>query len=156
MADVRPVVIGFDGSAAAEHAIRETGPLLAGQRALVVVVWKAGLGFELATLPTSTIGLPPAEVDVRTALEIDREIEDRARRLAQRGAGLARDAGFAAEGLAVAESPETPVAEAILDVARGRKARALVIGADDILGGTSRDVIRHAPCPVVVTRNRED
>jgi len=34
-----PVLIAYDGTPAAEHAIREGGPLLAGRKALVLVVW---------------------------------------------------------------------------------------------------------------------
>jgi hypothetical protein len=55
-----PIVIGYDGSPAAEHAVAEAGDLLNGRLALVVVVWNQGLGFELLELPTATIGLPPA------------------------------------------------------------------------------------------------
>jgi nucleotide-binding universal stress UspA family protein len=160
---LQPVLIAYDGSPAAERAIRDSGRLLAGRRALVVVVWKAGLGFELVELPTVSTGLPPATVDIRTAIELDRELEERAHLLARTGAGAARDAGFEAEGLAVAEDPETTVAEAIVRVASDRDAAAVVVGAHGhgplsavILGSTSRDIIRHAPCPVVVVRERKD
>src|SRR4051794_20568266 len=112
-----PIVIGYDGSPAAAHAIRESGELLTGRPALVVVVWKQSLGFELLELPAATIGLPPAQIDVRTALEIDEAMQERAQRLAQKGAGLARDAGFDAEGLAVADDVEVPVSETIGKVA---------------------------------------
>lgn len=158
-----PVVIAYDGSPSAEHAVHEAGRLLSGRPALVVVVWKAGLGFELLELPTATIGLPPAAIDVSTALEIDEELSERARRLAQQGAALARASGFAnAEGLAVADDPDIAVSETIVRMARERDAQAIVVGAhghgrlgEVILGSTSRDVIRHAHCPVVVVRHHE-
>jgi nucleotide-binding universal stress UspA family protein len=157
-----PVVVAFDGSAAAEHAVGEAGRLLAGRRALVLVVWKAGLGFELVELPASTIGLPPATMDIRTALEVDLELSERAQQLAQKGAGLARDAGFEAEGLAIAEAPDVPVHETIVGKAKELDAAAIVVGAhghgrlgEMILGSTSREVIRHAACPVVVVRQPE-
>jgi nucleotide-binding universal stress UspA family protein len=153
----RPIVIGYDGSPASEHAIEETGGLLSGRTALVVVVYKAGLGFELIELPTATVGLPPAALDIRTALEIDRATQEAAQRMAQHGAALAREAGFEAEGLAVADEVEVPVAETLVRVTREREAQAIVVGAhghgrleDVLLGSTSRDVIRNAPCPVVV------
>src|SRR3954468_13526374 len=104
-----PIVIGYDGSHEAEHALREAGALLAGKPALVVVVWKQGLGFELLELPTATVGLPPAQIDIRSALEIDEAMQQRARQLAQQGADIARDAGFEAEGLAVADEPDIPI-----------------------------------------------
>jgi nucleotide-binding universal stress UspA family protein len=154
-----PIVIGYDGSPPAERAIREAGELLGGRPALVVSVTKVGLGFELVELPTAGVGLPPAPIDVRTAMEIDKEMQERAQRLAQTGAGLAKEAGFEAEALAVAEEVDVPVADAIVRVARERDAQAIVVGAhghgrlgEVILGSTSRDVIRHAECPVVVVR----
>jgi nucleotide-binding universal stress UspA family protein len=155
------VVIGYDGSEAADHAVREAGRLLSGRPALVLVVWKAGLGWELVELPSTSIGLPPAPIDVRTAVEIDQSLAERAQKLAEQGAQLAREAGIEAEGLAVAEDVATPVAETIVSVARDRGAAAIVVGAhghgrlsEAILGGTSRDVIRRADCPVVVVRER--
>lgn len=156
------ILIAYDGSPAAERAVREGGRLLAGRPALVLVVWKQGLGFELLELPTATLGLPPARLDIRTALEIDEAMRERALLLAGKGAGLARDAGFEAEGLAVAEEVNVEVAEAILDVARKRDAQAIVIGshshgpgAEIILGSTTRAVVRRAPCPVLVVREAE-
>jgi nucleotide-binding universal stress UspA family protein len=157
-----PVVVAFDGSPASEHAVREAGELLAGRRALVLVVWKAGLGFELVELPASSIGLPPAAIDIRTALEVDRELSEQAQRLAQKGAGLARDAGFEAEGLAIAEDADVPVHETIVGKAKELDAAAIVVGAhghgrlgEVLLGSTSREVIRHAHCPVLVARRPE-
>ena len=154
-----PVVIGFDGTPAAEHALRESGALLGPRPALVVVVYKAGLGFELLELPSVT-GLPPAPLDIRTALEVEREIYEGARRMAEQGARLAQEAGLDVEGLAVAEEVEVTIAETIVDVARERDSRAIVVGAhghgrlgEVILGSTSRDVIRRAPCPVIVARH---
>src|SRR4051794_6401564 len=75
-----PVIIAYDGSPAAEHALREAGPLLAGRCALVLVVWKAGVAFELVELPAATIGLPPAPIDIRAALETDRALYEGAQR----------------------------------------------------------------------------
>jgi nucleotide-binding universal stress UspA family protein len=154
-----PVVIGYDGSSAADRAVRESGALLRGRQAVVIAVWKAGLGFEVLELPTATVGLPPAPVDVRTAMEIDEEQRERAQRLAQRGAELAREAGFEADGLAIADEVDVAVSETIVEEARKRDAQAVVVGAHGhggirsvLLGGISRDVIRHAPCPVVVVR----
>jgi nucleotide-binding universal stress UspA family protein len=152
-----PVVIGFDGSPAAEHALREAGGLLAPRQALVVVVWEAGTAFDMSTLPTAGVGIAPVPVDVRTAAEIDKAQYEHAQRLAEHGTSLAKKAGFEAEGLAVAD--EITVAETLVRVAEERDARALVVGAhghsgftERILGTTSQSVIRHAGRPVLVVR----
>lgn len=154
-----PVVIAFDGSPSSEEAVRRSGELLPGRPAVVLVVWKQGIGFELLELPAATLGLPPAPIDIRTALEIDQAQQERAQQLAQRGAELARQAGFDADGVAVADDPDIPVSETIVAVARERHAQAVVVGAhghgkigEVFLGSTSRDVIRHTPCPAIVVR----
>ena len=148
-----PALLAYDGSPATEDAMREAADVLCAPRAVVVVVWKTGLGLETVVVPEFTGELPPARLDVRTAAEVDEAISLRARRLAERGAAIAREAGFEAEGLAVAESVDVPVAETLLDVARSRDAQVIVLGSNGhapVLGRTTRDVIRHATCPVVV------
>ena len=159
MEGAAPILIAYDGSPSSDHAIGEAGGLLVGRHALVVVVYKQGIGFELMELPNVTGGLPPPQLDVRAAIEIDDELAERSQMLAQKGAELARDAGFDPEALAVADEVDTPVAETIVNVAADRGAAAIVIGAhghsrlsEVVLGSTSRDVIRQAPCPVVIAR----
>lgn len=157
---VGPILIGYDGSDAAELAIREAGTLLPRRPALVVTVWKAGLGLELVQLPAVAQGLPPATLDVRTAEEVDGQQAEHARRLSQEGARIAAEAGFAdPEGVAVAEDLDTPVAETIVALARERHAQVVAVGGhghggsgEALLGSITRDVIRRAPCPVLVVR----
>lgn len=158
-----PVLIGYDGSDAAEHAIREAGALLPRRPALVVTVWKAGLGLELVEVPSITPGLPPSSLDIRTALEVDRTMAERAQRIAQEGARIAGESGFEEpEGLAVADDVDVPVAETIARVARERHAQVVAVGGhgysrvrEVLLGAITRDVIRRAPCPVLVVRAGE-
>jgi nucleotide-binding universal stress UspA family protein len=156
-----PILIAFNGSPAAERAITATARLLAERRALVLVVWKAGLGFELLEIP-SVAGLPPAPIDIRTALEIDESQYESAQRLAAKGAGIARDAGLEAEALVVAEAADVPISETVVRIARERGSSGVVVAeqahgrlGEVFLGSVSRDVIRNAPCPVVVVRHAE-
>src|SRR4051794_21170331 len=88
-----PVLIAYDGTEAADHAVREAGALLAGRPALLLTVWKEGLGFELVE-SSAVPGVVPAPIDVRPAIEIDEASRERARRTAQRGAELALESGF--------------------------------------------------------------
>lgn len=150
-----PVIIAYDGSAASEQALRESAQLLAPRKAVVVVVWEPGLAFDLWAPP-----LEPAAIDVRTALEIDRALLERAQRLAEQGAETARKLGLDATGLAVAD--EITVADTVVRLADEKDAPAVVVGPhghsgirEVVLGSTSRELIRHAPCPVLVVRGGE-
>jgi nucleotide-binding universal stress UspA family protein len=148
-----PVVIAYDGSAAANEAIRRSAALIGPRRALVVHVWEPGLPFELVT-PT----IPPAPVDIRAALELEEELMVRSQQLAEQGAAAAREAGFDAEGLTVADDSTVP--ETLVQVSRERQAVGLVVGShghrgitEALVGGTTKHLLRHAPCPVVVVRS---
>jgi nucleotide-binding universal stress UspA family protein len=147
-----PVVIAYDGSPSSRRALKQAAPLLTTRCALVVVVWEPGVAFELVQP-----NLPPAPIDIRTALELDEAVYEHAQKLAEEGAALARDAGLTAEGLAIAD--EISVAETLVRVTQERDAPAVVVGAHGysrmrelLLGSTSREVIRRATCPVVVVR----
>jgi nucleotide-binding universal stress UspA family protein len=146
-----PTVIAYDGSPATEAAIAEAADMLSRKRAVVVVVWKEGIGLETVVVPALNGEVPPSELDVRTASEFDEAMSERARRLAEHGAGIAREAGFDADALAVADAVDVTVAETLVDVARSRDAPAIVLGSDGpVLGATTRDVIRRASCPIVI------
>jgi nucleotide-binding universal stress UspA family protein len=151
-----PVVIGYDGSDAAERALLDAAALLAPRPALVVVVWEPGAAFEALELPAASIGISPVPLDIRTALDTDAAQYRQAQEAAQRGAALAREGGLEAEGLVVAD--EVTIAETLVRVARERDAQALVVGphghgpmSEMLLGSTSRAVIRRASCPVLVS-----
>jgi nucleotide-binding universal stress UspA family protein len=148
-----PVLVGYDGSPAADHALREAAALLGPRPALVAVVWEAGAAYETLEGPA----IPPAPIDLRTAALTDQAMQEGARQLAQRGARLAAELGFEAEGIAVAD--DVTVAETLVRLARERDAQAVVVGAHGhsrleklFLGSTSRHVVEHAPCPVLVVR----
>ena len=157
-----PLVIGFDGTPASQGAIRESAALVGRRPAVVAVVWKAGLAFELMELPTAVVGLPPTPIDIRTALDIDRTLYETAQRLAEQGAQVAREQGLEAEPLVVAEDPDVSIAETLVRLARERDSQAMVVGPHRhgrgplVLGSISRDVVRHAPCPVLMVAEGTD
>jgi nucleotide-binding universal stress UspA family protein len=153
-----PVLIAYDASRASELALREAAELLAGRAALVLAVYKHGLVFEAIALPSSSIGLPPARLDLRAALEGEERLFDAARRAAEHGAQLARELGLEAEPLVVADDPDTPISETIVTVAHEHEAQAITVGShahSPIIGSIARGVIRDAPCPVIVVRERD-
>ena len=131
--------------------MRGAGSLLAPRRALVVVVWEAGAAYETYDVAT----IPVAPLDTRAALLTDQAMYDGARSMAQRGADLATELGFEAEGLVVAD--DVSVAQTLVRLADEHQAGAIVVGAhghrrlqDLFVGSTSRQVLEHASCPVIV------
>ena len=146
-----PIIIGYDGSPAAEHAMRKAAGLLGGRAALVVVVWEAGAAYEMLESPT----IPASPIDTRSAQLADQAMYEGARALAARGAALATELGFAAESLVVAD--DVTVAQTLVRLADEQDAAAVVVGAhghrrlqDLFVGSTSRRVLEHATCPVIV------
>lgn len=152
-----PVLIAYDGSDTARHAVREAARLLGSREVLVVTIWEPALAYE-SSMPTAAMEMPPVPVDVEGAREIEEELHQRARGTAQEGAELARSMGLEAKGLAVAD--EVHVADAIIDAARKRDAAAIVVGSRGLKGlrarlegSTSNAVVKNAPCPVLVVHD---
>ena len=152
-----PVIIGYDGSAASERALREAAALLAPRKAVVVMVWEAGRAFDVLEVPSLALELPPATLDLRAGYELEEAMAEAAQQMAQRGAALASELGLDAEGLAIAD--EVTVADTLVRVADERGAAVIALGShghsalrEAFLGSTSRDVMRHAKCPVLFVR----
>jgi nucleotide-binding universal stress UspA family protein len=150
-----PVIIGFDGTPASVGAVRESAALLGPRAALVVVVWEAGRSFELATRPDRTLEAPVVTLDLGTAFEAEEAAYESARRMAELGAALAREAGLKAEGLAVAD--DATVEDTLIRLAREHDSPAVVVGDHQhrrlgkvVHGSTLTGLLRAAPCPVVV------
>ena len=101
--------------------------------------------------------IPAAAIDLGTAALADQAMYEGARLMADRGAGLAAEVGFEAEGLTVAD--DVTVGKTLVRLAHERDAQAIVVGAHGhsrlenlFVGSTSRHVVEHAPCPVLVVR----
>jgi nucleotide-binding universal stress UspA family protein len=148
------VVIAYDGSAAARQAVADAAKTLGQTRVLVLTVWEEGLAYLGPTMPPDGM-YPPPMVQPDVALEVDRTLHEQAEQVSTEGAALARSLGLDAEPLAVAD--EGGIARTILDVAEQQGAVAIVVGSRGLSGirarlegSTSRGVLKHARCAVLV------
>jgi nucleotide-binding universal stress UspA family protein len=142
------LLICYDGSDDAKHAIKHAAGLLVARPALVLTVWQptAALG------GFSWGGEAAGMVDF---VQLDRAGADDAGRIAEEGVDLARDAGLEAESLAIKASG--PVWKTIVDAADARDAAAIVMGSRGLtgvrsmlLGSVSSAVVHHADRPTLV------
>lgn len=154
-----PVVIAFDGSAAARQAVAAAASLLAPRRVIVVTVWEEGLAYA-TPVPAMDMAPMTPSIDPETALNLDHLQHDHADRVSSEGAELARSLGMDAQPLAVPEAAN--VADTILDLAREQNAAAIVIGSRGLSGlrarlegSTSKAVSKRAACPVIVVHDTE-
>jgi nucleotide-binding universal stress UspA family protein len=149
MAADAPIVIAYDGSPAAQAAVKRAGELFRGRSALVLTAWDPRLG-EMMMMPDPTgLGTTTMPYDPTLAREIDREVEHTANEIATAGAKLARSGGLKAKELVVEDVSHT--ADAILAAAGEHDAAAIVIGSrghrglrSRLLGSTSGSVLRGA------------
>lgn len=150
------VIIGFDGSEVSERAIRLAATVLRPGPALVVSVHEAGVAFDASL----GMDLQAAPVDYAATSMVDEAMEEGARVRAARGAELAREHGLDAEPFVALDTGG--VGDTLIRLAEERQAVAIVVGAHRyrrmermFLGSTSRQVLEHAPCPVLVVRAEE-
>ena len=148
------VLIAYDGSPAASHAIEVAARQLGPRPAAVAVVWEEGLA-AASSVPTPDLGMALPPLDVDAVREVDEAVHSRADRLAAEGVALARQAGFDAQPAVVAD--ESNVAETLVRLADERGAEVIVLGSrgltglrSRLLGSTSHAVLRHAHGPVMV------
>jgi nucleotide-binding universal stress UspA family protein len=132
------IVVGFDGSPASERAL-ERASALAGDGCVILVV--AG-----PTIPTRGVVSDPI---------LDAPAEAEREALLRRGVALLPDSNPAARVV----SSDLPAAEAIMAVARDERADMIIVGATGtgyvtraLLGSTAENLVRQAPCDVLVVR----
>lgn len=159
-ANKQTVIIAFDGSPAARCAVEQAAKFFGSSRAFVVTVWEEGLAYGAVETPMEGMMMPPM-VDPEVALDVDHTVHDHAERVSQEGAALAKSLGLDARALAVAD--QLDVARTVLAVAREHQATAIVVGSRGLSGirarlegSTSKALLKHAPCPVVVVHETDE
>ena len=141
------VLIAYDGSTDAKHAVSLAAHLFDGSVAVVVTVWEG-----LAEVSLRAGAGLASSLDFE---EIDAQCERQALHCATEGAAHARAAGLAAEAW-VAKRDGT-VAQTILKAGDDAGADLIVVGTrgrgavrSALLGSVSRAVIAHARLPVLI------
>jgi nucleotide-binding universal stress UspA family protein len=141
------LLICYDGSAHAKHAIRHAARLLSAKDALVVTVWQ----------PTAILGglAWAGEASMVNMVDLDRAVAEDAGRVADDGVRIALEAGLAAEPMAV--EADGPVWKVITEAADRNDAAVIVMGSRGLtglrsmlLGSVSGAVVHHADRPVLV------
>jgi nucleotide-binding universal stress UspA family protein len=151
MAADGPILLCFDGSEDAAAAIAHAGRVLSHRDAIVLSVWEPISVW--APYDPATVLSAPLERLAASGLELDSIAAELAGETAERGARLAREAGF---------RTETKVAggrvwRTVCDVAEELGAEAIVMGSRGLgrvggvlLGSVSSAVVVHAGRPVLI------
>lgn len=148
---IRRIVLAWDGSSCASAAadLIRTWPILAGSAIRVVSVADVEIPWWTGFPAAGTPQLLPIYADAANASR--REHDELAREMT----ALLRSAGHAAE----ADRREGDAATELLAAAKEWKADLIVMGTHGrtglarlVLGSVARNVLHHAPCSVVITR----
>jgi nucleotide-binding universal stress UspA family protein len=149
-----PLLIAYDGSDLARHAIEQAAALFPGVRAVVLSVYEP----VPRIVPTPAGAAVPAIGDLRDESEHATEAARvRADELAEKGARLAEAAGLAATAVAAHGHGTAGIADAIVERARDAGAAIIVMGSHGrsaigaaLLGSVSHAVLHRASVPVLV------
>ena len=143
-----PLLLCYDGSEDARHAIQRAGALLPGRRALVVHAWQRTVGMGSLGFADETASLVG---------ELDRAAADHGSSIADEGVHIAQEAGLEAEPLAVEATG--PIWTTIVELADRYDAATIVLGSRGLsgvrlmlLGSVSSAVVHHADRPTLVIR----
>jgi nucleotide-binding universal stress UspA family protein len=152
--DPRPVVVAFDGSEAAQAALREASELFTGRPILIVSVWEPGIALIPQSADPVMVAYTPSFEQVQA---VDRAQEERASAVAEAGVQIAREAGATAQAIAI--SDDSDVAGTVCEVANDNDAAAIVVGsrghgrvASHLFGSTTQRLLRDTRRPVLVVR----
>lgn len=150
----QPLMLCYDGSQHAKHAVAYAAGMFPGGHALVVTAWQP-------TVELGSLAWSGALERMDTFGEMDRAVAENAGRLAADGAELARRAGLVAEPLVV--EAVGPVWKTLVDVADRRDAVMIIMGsrgratlASILLGSVSNAVVHHAGQPTLVVHGGEE
>lgn len=149
-----PVLLCYDGSPEAAHAIEYAGGLFRDGYALVVTVWQPGSGL-------GSLAWAGALDSMDNFVERDRAAAEEAGRVAEAGVRLARQAGMGAKALPV--ESVGPVWRSIVETAEAHNAAAVVMGSRGytplramLMGSVSSAVVHHARQPTLVIHGHDD
>jgi len=152
-----PVLLCFDGSDDAAHAIAHAGRLLGSRQAVVLSVWEPVAVWQPYD-PATAITAPISRL-ASSALGLDESSRDLAQERATAGVEIARGAGFDAQSRVAGGKPW----RVICDVADEIEAEAIVLGArglsrmqSALLGSVSADTVHHTRHAVLVVPHRAD
>jgi nucleotide-binding universal stress UspA family protein len=144
------ILLAYDGSESATHAITAAHELLGDVAATVVHVWDPPANY----LPPDPMGVMQSWSPAQLA-ELEGAILEHSNKILAEGVAVARKSGFHVEGL-LQRTDITPW-RAILDVADELDAQLIVVGARGrsaieslMLGGVSNALVHHAKRPVLV------
>lgn len=145
-----PLVLCYDGSEDARHAVQRAGALFAGDHVLVLTVWQppGGLG---------SFAWSGATESMDDFVEIDRSAAELAGRVAREGASIAQAAGLDAEPVAVKATGS--IWTTIVEIADRHDAATIIMGSrgltglrSRLLGSVSSAVVHHADRPTLVVQ----
>jgi nucleotide-binding universal stress UspA family protein len=144
------ILLTYDGSASATHAIATAHELLGDVPATVVHVWDPPVDFP----PTDPFGGLQTWSPTQVA-ELESMILERANRILAEGVTLANQAGFDADGR-LERTSDAPW-KGILEAAEELDAKLIVVGARGhstveslVLGAVSNAVVHHSKRAVLV------
>lgn len=153
------VLIGYDGSEAADRALRAARDVLSARRAVIVTVWESSLPI-LVDTGVGEMGSPTLIADPSTAFVLDDAAENNGHRVVAQGVRLARSLGFT-EVTDIVVPDASNVAGTLVELAEEHGAGAIVVGSHGhsrmyarLMGTTSASLVRHARCPVLVVPSR--